>query len=191
MTSQLATVLGALLGSGLLSAIVTNWMTRRTNKSVEQLKARLERGLYVTKAHYDLELESFRSLWTAVSRIQLKARAFIAPDKFRIKTPEGEDLDWYVRAFPGVTKDFLDEHNALVRAVTETAPFYPANIKKAAEAILDIDLQCIRRLSNIDGTEMSDQWFEDFRTISGALDRQAHEVEQLIRARLESLRIVA
>jgi len=191
MTSQVSTFFAALLGSGLLSAIVTSWMNRKASKSIEQLKSNLDRGLYVTKAHYDLELESFRSLWTALSRIQLKARAFIAPDKFRIKTPEGESLDWFMRAFPRVTKDFLDAHDVLLRAVTETAPFYPSEIKRAADKITAIDMEFVRRVSNIDGTEMSDEWFDEFRAMSGRLDNEANGVEQLIRERLELLRIVS
>jgi len=43
----------------------------------------------------------------------------------------------------------------------------------------------------MDGAEMSEEWLEEFRLISGTLDGQALGAERQIRAQLESLRIVS
>jgi hypothetical protein len=94
--NQLAVAI-ALIGSGVISAIITALMTRQTNRSVEKLKTSLERGLYVTKAHHDLELESFKRVWTALSDLRLKVRAFLGPQKFNLDTPDGRDESWKLR----------------------------------------------------------------------------------------------
>lgn len=64
MSSNAVTIVVTLLGSGLLSTFVSGLMTKRAN-SIEQLKASREGGLHVTKAHYNLELESFKRVWSA------------------------------------------------------------------------------------------------------------------------------
>jgi hypothetical protein len=144
------------------------------------------------KAHYDLELESFRRMWVALNDLRLKVRAFIAKDRFTINTQDGETSDdWYARAYPNVVKDFFAAHDTVVRAVTENSPFYPADIRKSAEQTFDIDLAIIRRISNIDDTEMSEAWFAEFRELSGAIDKKVHEIDGLIRERLNTLRIVS
>src|SRR5580700_77599 len=94
MPLNMVTTAAAVLSSGALSAAISGFISHRTSKSVEHLKTTLERGLYVTKAHYDLELESFKRLWAAVSDLRLKVRGFLGPDKFRITTPEGTHGNW-------------------------------------------------------------------------------------------------
>lgn len=191
MQSSIGTIAVSILGSGAISALIGGILLSQSNKRIERLKASLERGLYVTKAHYDLELESFRHIWAALNDLRLKVRAFLARDKFKINTPDGETGDWYARAYPTVIKDFFAAHDTVVRAITENSPFYPAEIRKPAERTLEIDLAIIGRISNIDGTEMSEPWFAQFRELSVAIDKKVDEIEGLIRERLNALRIVS
>jgi hypothetical protein len=191
MPLNMVTVAIAVLSSGALSAAISGFISYRTSKSVERLKMALERGLYVTKAHYDLELESFKQIWAAFSSLSLKARAFIAPDKFKINTPDGEIGDWYSKAYPRVAKDFFDAHDTALRIVTEYSPFYPSGIRQIAEQIFVIDLQIVSHVSKLDGSELSEPWFEKFRQLSGAIDKRVREIEELIRERLDTLRIVS
>jgi hypothetical protein len=191
MPLNMVTTAAAVLSSGALSAAISGFISHRTSKSVEHLKTTLERGLYVTKAHYDLELESFKRLWAAVSDLRLKVRGFLGPDKFRITTPMGSDANWAANAFPGLMKDFFAAHDTVVRAVTETSPFYPAAIRIAAERTFNLDLQIIKRIATLDIEPMSEPWLVEMRELSGQMDRHVHQVEELIRARLESLRILS
>ena len=170
--------------------MVSGLIAWRTKRSVEQLKANLERGLYVSKAQYDLELESFKTLWRSLSDLRLKVRGFLAPDRIQLSTPEGEDLSWKFRALEGAIKDFFAAHDCAVQIVLHQSPFYPEIIRKAAEKTFEIDLLIIRRLSKVDHTLMSESWLSELRTLSANIDKQVYEVETLIRSRLESLRII-
>lgn len=191
MPSNLVTFAATLLGSGALSSAISGYISHRTSKSVERLKTTLDRGLYVTKAHYDLELESFKRLWAAVSDLGLKVRGFLGPDKFRITTPEGSQANWVATAYPGLIKDFFAAHDTVVRAVTETSPFYTADIRIAAEQAFNLDIVIISRISTFDLEPMSEPWLAEMRDLSDEMDAQVQKVENLIRARLESLRILS
>ena len=192
MPSDMVTFAVAVLSSGAVSAIISGTLTHRTSKSVEHLRANLERGLYVTKAHYDLELESFKKLWEAMNDLRLKVRAFLGPDRFEITGPGGERLDnWAATAYPRVIEDFFKAHDSVVRTVTGQSPFYPTAIRQAAEQTFDIDMALVKRISTLDIEPMSEPWLVEVRELSAAIDRQVAEIEQLIRTRLETLRILS
>ena len=145
----------------------------------------------MTKAHYDLELDSFKTMWAALNDLRLKVRGFLGPDRFKIRIPDGEPPDWYTSSYPRVLKDFFAAHDNIVKAVTMTSPFYPSAIGKTAQKAFDIDMAIIRVLQDLNIPPMSEQWFAEIRQLSAAIDQQVHEVEGLIRSRLENLRVLS
>lgn len=189
MTATTETVLTALIGSGTLSGVITWALNRRTNERLETLKANLVQGHSITKAQYDLELEAFRDVWSALHRVGTAARSIGGPIQLKILTPEGEYEGWRRGALAEATSDFRDAHNNAVRAINQHAPFYPVEIRQKALATFSTDIHLLNCLGTIDETHMTPTWFQPILEHTALLNSQVDLVEKLIRARLEMLRV--
>jgi hypothetical protein len=187
----LTTLAASGISSGLIAGALTTWMTRKTNKDVEQLKSALEKGSYVTKSHYDLELESFKEIWNAVSELRLRVRAFVARDEFGMKAPSETDVDDIIETLMQIIQDFFSAHDNALRITMKSAPFYPESIRKAVEELFESDLRIIKDLKDEhDKSPFTPAWIEKFRHFSKTVDDQVYRVETMIRSRLEDIRVV-
>lgn len=203
MTSNQTAIVTALIGSGLVSsitaAIITGWMTRTTTQDVEKLKARLNEeqerlsiflntGSYVTRAHYDLELEAVKAIWSLLDNLLITATQFGVVGSLSVGDANAADQSWRLKAVQTNVSEFSNAHNAAVIEIGKLAPFYPASIRVQMQIAMHQSTKVLARLSSM--VEFGRPiWYEDMMELTNEFRRQMGILEDLIRKHFQSLRI--
>jgi hypothetical protein len=157
---------------------------------IETLKANLDKGVYITKSHYDLELTGFRQLWEVVSSHDIKARSLMMPNEINIITPDGSLDGWKKEAAIEATTAFISSHNKVFETSRLLVPFYPESITNLVMDLLVIDDQIVKRLATFDDTYYTATWYEELQELTNKVHSKIAELEKLIRQRLEILRVM-
>lgn len=98
----------------------------------KSLQARLDQGTHVTQAQYDLELASYKDLWTAMSELRERWRSLFVPYSFQVP---GQENPWIAQALDEAGKAVFAAHDAAVMVTGRLAPFYEKQIQTAARTI--------------------------------------------------------
>ena len=151
LTSLIGGIIGGALGGSAFAKFVIDaakerWMERVKAQSATELErlkdsmlstqkslqARLDEGVHVTQAQYDLELASYKELWTAMSELRERWRSLFVPYSFQVP---GQENPWIAQALDEASKAVFAAHDAAVMVTGRLAPFYEKNIQTAARTI--------------------------------------------------------
>lgn len=195
-----AAVLIALVGNGFLS----QWLLQRDRAAqetaVERLRTQLEteirklqneldRTILVHRVHFETEFAALRDIWAKVAALR-SSMASVRPMMNIVpqdETSEARDA----REFADF-RQFTEDLDALVRAVDSQSPFIPIDIYRALEAAIvtargeAIEVRVERKDRDRNPTR---DWYQRGREHYLQLQADAALVSDLIRARLEKLRV--
>src|SRR5579864_567750 len=100
-------------------------------QDLEHYRAQLDRSVFVTRAHFEVELNAYKQLFDGLGQVRL-AMASVRP--FFEQSPQGEsDADKRKRLSERVDK-LATAHDKTVEVTENLCPFYPADIYMKVEA---------------------------------------------------------
>jgi len=153
---------------------------------LESIKAKLDQGNYVTKAQYDLELNSYKDLWIALADLRTVAGSVVGVDFFysRDTNPTGRK-DAKHRAMQALR----DAHNKAVQTVDHMAPFYDKEIQNKSRAVVHNSNTMVQHARDWAEDESALHW----QVVESEIKKLGEIIEGLdamIRDRLNSLRVI-
>lgn len=183
--------LWTVVGSGVLSAIVSQYMTRRTNIRVERLKSSLEHGRIVSKAQLDVELGAYQILWQAVANFVIHMNTFVAVPAIADRNIPKADHKKFMAEMAKVNyANMMEPQNQLANAVQHNQPFLAAEIYAPAISFASEASRIYGELfSDVGGTFLSEEWWVLRRVWADDLTVRSTQIAELIRKRLEQLRV--
>lgn len=154
---------------------------------LERLRTLLQQSLHVTKAQFDMEFESCKSLWANMSKlVDLTARLINSHVDYGISGNQSDFEKWAEEADAA----FFASHKVAI----EVAPFMPANIKEVASTLngsckheIDYYFDLIKpgrpNLAEFDTKEVH----KAMKEAKAALVQDYRKLEETIRVRLASM----
>lgn len=196
LATVVSSVFLSIIGSGVVlrfagAAMKDRWLKggeAKYDRELEALKVQLERGSYVTKAQYDLELSSYRELWSSMALLRIHARALLIPRKVHIIDLDGTKK--HAQIGQKLLHDFFESHNAAVRGIEAAAPFYQIEIKQIARLTSESCMDVINYLGDFSQPREDDDWYAGLEVYCGRISKDVGELESLIRERLSNLRVM-
>lgn len=196
----IAAVVIALVGNG----VVSQWLLQRDRSAhdrdiqrlrteleadIRKLQNELDRTIVVHRVHFETEFAALRDIWARVAAVRssmasVRPMMSIVP---RDETPEARDAREFVDF-----RTFTEDLDSLVRAVDSQSPFISIEVFRALEAVIAtargeaIEVRVER--GDRDRNPMRD-WYGRGREHYLQLQTDAMVVSDLIRARLEKLRV--
>ncbi len=198
-------VLGGMLGGSALFGIVVSLLKDRWLKGVEArnsealervkdelqrdqktLQSRLDHGTYVTQAQYDLELSSYRDLWSALSELRERWRGLFNINSFR---PASGDMTEFENAMKKAEVDLSTAHDAAVLVTGRLAPFYEKGIQVLAQQTADASGAFAHNIKTAAARGVPRPFEDNVRDLQALCDA-IEAIDALIRTRLGKLRLL-
>lgn len=211
-TTALITAGGALFVA-VLSGLIALWNGNKTNansldiqnlkgvidEDLEKLKAKLSHGQIVSSMQWTAEFASYQAIWKGMVAIRTLGQKIV------LRESELADLGLpgdYLASLDRVEirkrliERFTDASQALLLAVHDNAPFYPAPIREAANSAQGaahklIDMHLAALTHSVKGDDVQNrQFWEENRALLFAIIEGVDRVESLIRDRLAAVEVV-
>ena len=189
-----STLLSSLCSLGIVkwtaNATRDRWMAgvkAEYDEKLEKLKNDLDRGSYVSKAQWDLELNAYKDLWEAVGKLRNDCRSLII-SRVILASRFDQEPEYLRMTFSAAIEAFHNAHNATILATDRHAPFYPQSIRNAIQEVTAEDMNLIKFYTS-DGGWFTDAWFEILTSHVNRVSDLVAEAEAAIRARLNSVRV--
>jgi hypothetical protein len=201
--SFIGSILGGVIGSSAIVLFVANlfkerWIERvkatytteleKMKGAIESehktLQSRLDQGLYVTKAQYDLELSAYKDLWIAMSELRNRARSILGIDFYDIP---GTENNWRQEATARAIRAYTAAHNEAVSVSEKMAPFYEKQIQNASRSTTSASGLLVQELASWATSQAIGDWEKltaRIRLIADDVER----IDDLIRQRLINIR---
>jgi hypothetical protein len=198
----------------LISGGIALWNNRRTNKNtdevqsmkgaldrdLERLRAKLSHGQNVSATQWSAEFAAYQAIWREIVKVRPVADKLVNREEelHQIGLP-AEYLDDEVRLKyrKDLTLKLVNAAKGLLSAIHDNAPFYPAQIRDAANEAHKATIQLVRKNlgaiteavkgNNIAQTQESSL---EGHAILLQLIREVDKVESLIRERLAAVQVI-
>jgi hypothetical protein len=151
------------------------------------LQARIDRSVFVTKAHFDTEFEAIKQVFSYLSGVHLAMNG-LRPMMTVEPTDESFD-DRMARLLPRLASA-QDAYNKLLLESEAKLPFYPTELYKAVEdclRIASIEINSIRTGGHMSFTV---EWYLEGSRNSERFSTAYHKAADLIRERISKLAIL-
>jgi hypothetical protein len=204
---------GGSLIVAVLSGLIALWNGNKTNansldiqnlkgvidEDLEKLKAKLSHGQIVSSTQWNAEFASYQAIWKGIVAVRIDAQKVVLreselrylglPEEFIASLGTLETRRKLIQ-------NFVEAAQALLSAVHDNAPFYPAAIRKAANdthqtarQLIDKHMTALTHFAS--GTDIQNQQFTaESEALLLAIVEGVDRVESLIRERLAAVEVV-
>lgn len=157
--------------------------------AARSVQAELGKRVYITKAHFDVELDSLKILWRRMKSLHLALNTLrpifsLMPAG---ESPE-EKRQRLERELSKNMDSFEAAYNAALAAVEDQLPFYPEAIHESATSALKVAALGINMIQ-INSQRFSTTWYIDGSKNQQAYSSHLSRIEQGIREHMERLSI--
>jgi hypothetical protein len=202
------------LAIGLISGGIALWNNHRTNKNtnelqsmrgsidrdLEQLRAKLSHGQNVSATQWSAEFAAYQLIWRSIVEVRPLADKLVnrEGELHQIGLPK-EYLDNEIRLKhrQDLTQQLMNAAQDLLSAIHDNAPFYPIQIRLAANEVHRAAIQLFKKnlsalteAMNGNNIAQTREFYLEGVAILLQLMREADKVESLIRERLSAVQVI-
>lgn len=169
-------------------------------RDLERLKAKLAHGQIINSSQWNAEFSAYQAIWkgmvavrTLATKLVLREEELIdlgVPDGY-LASPER------VRIRRKLIQDFANAAKVLLLAIHNNAPFYPANVREAANEthqsaknLFDKNVSALTRLNENVDLFIDKQFIGESKVLLAEIEKGSDKVEALVRERLAAVQVV-
>ena len=165
-------------------------MLRTSNEQISRsVQAELDKNVYVTKAHFDVELAALKLVWQTVNSLRLALNS-LGPMRSLMPAEETSE-EKSKRLNQELLKNMeICSHafNAALSAVEDQQPFYPRAINDCANSALQIAQSELEKI-RINTQRFAVSWYVEGNKSASAYGAEMGKLESSIRNHMEKLSI--
>jgi len=160
----------------------------RFAQELEHYRAQLDRSTFVTRAHFEVELESYKQVFEGLGEIRLAIQR-TRPLMEVVTAPQPSQQERLASLVERLN-DLANAQNKTVLVIEKLSPFYPRDIYLKLEACLAVVRREILDIKTSGGTMFSSEWYDIGQQRLDAFFPLYNGVTEAIRERIATLAIV-
>jgi len=157
-------------------------------QELEHYRAQLDRSTFVTRAHFEVELESYKQVFEGLGEIRLAIQR-TRPLMEVVTAPQPSQQERLASLVERLN-DLANAQNKTVLVIEKLSPFYPRDIYLKLEACLAVVRREILDIKTSGGTMFSSEWYDIGQQRLDAFFPLYNGVTEAIRERIATLAIV-
>jgi hypothetical protein len=156
-------------------------------QELETYRAQLDRATFVTRAHFEVELEAYKRLFEGLGEVRL---AIAGTRPMMSVSPENETNEDRLKRLAGRLNLLIETHDKTVKVIEHLSPFYPQYIFLKIGECLTVARGEILDIQTGGNDTFSLSWYEEGQRRLDAFFPAYNAVTEAIRDRISRLAII-